>query len=107
MAEKEVEFFAYDPYAGQQAKHLLRGLPPSIESKDIFAGLREKGTETSHVHQVKRNLMVDGIRTTYFLSVWIVTVNKNVDNVNKLKSVTGILNFLIRIQDYKAPDRVM
>jgi hypothetical protein len=51
--------------------------------------------------------MIDGIRTKYFLPVWILTVNKNVGNVNKRKSVTGILNFLIRFQDYKAPDRVM
>ena len=46
--------------------------------------------------------MVDCIRTCMY-----VTVNKNVDNVNKLKSVIGILNFLIRIQDYKATDIVM
>ena len=80
--DKEIEYFAYDPNPGQ-VKYVLRGLPPSIESEENLAGLREKGIETSHIRQVKRNLMVVGIRTTYFLPVWIVTVNKNRDNVNK------------------------
>ena len=73
LADKDIEFYNYGLNPGQQIKYILRGLPPSIKSEEILAGLREKGIETYHVRQVKRNLMVDGIRTTYFLPVWIIT----------------------------------
>ena len=52
--DEDIEFHIYDPNPGQQVK-----------SEEILAALREKDIETSHVRQVKRNLMIAGIITTY------------------------------------------
>ena len=38
--------------------------------------------------------------------MWVITVPKRPENINTLKQLTGILNFVIRIQDYKTSDRI-
>ena len=102
-----VEFYSFNPNPMQQVKFLLWGLLPSMESEEIVAGLREKRVETSYAQQLKRNVMIDGVRSVKLLPLWVITVARNEENINLLKSTTGILNFLIKIQDYKSKDRIM
>ena len=102
-----VEFYTFDPNPGQMVKYILRGLPPSTECEEIMAGLREKGVEVSHARQIKRNILEDGVRVVTLLPMWVITIPKKPENINNLKHLTGILNFVIRIQDYKSSDRIM
>jgi hypothetical protein len=68
--------------------------------------LREKDVEVSHARQIKRNIVEDCMRVVTLLLMWVITVPKR-PNINNLKQLTGILNFVIRIQDYKSSDRIM
>ena len=47
------------------------------------------------------------MRVVIFPPMWVITVPKNPDTIGKLKNLTGILNFVVRIQDYKSSDRVV
>jgi Arginine methyltransferase-interacting protein, contains RING Zn-finger len=98
---KGVEYFTFNPNPEQNMRFVLRGLPPNTESDEVVAGLREKGIEVSHARQIKRNAVIDGVRTVTLLPLWVITVLKTEENITKLKATTGILNFLVRIQDYK------
>ena len=70
----------------QQVKFLLKGLPPNMESNEIVEGLREKGVETSYARQIKRNIMVERVKT---VKPWVSTVARNEENINILKKITG------------------
>ena len=96
-----VEFFTFNPNPIHQVRYVLRGLPPSMECNEIIAGLREKGVEVSYARQLKRNVTIDGVRTVTLLPMWVITVTKNPENIAKLTGLTGILNFVIRIRDFK------
>ena len=95
---KGAEFYTFNPNPAQQVKFILRGLPPSMDIEEIVAGIREEGVEISHARQIKRNTInEDGEREVTPLPMWVITVTKTTENVNKLKSLTGIHNFIIRI----------
>ena len=47
------------------------------------------------------------MRVVTLLPMWVITVPKNPDNIGKLKNLTGILNFVVRVQDYKSSDRIV
>ena len=68
---------------------------------NLSQGLREKGVEVSYARQLKRNVTIDGVRTGTLLPVWVITVTKNPENIARLTGLTGILNFVIRIRDFK------
>ena len=78
-----------------------------MESQEIVVELRENGVETSYARQLKINILIDGVRTVKLLPLWVITVAKIEDNVNLLRSTTGILNFLIKIQVYKSKEETI
>ena len=106
LKAKGIEFYTHDPNPSQQVKFILRGLPPSTDGEEIVTELREKGVEVTHVRQ-KRNVVEDDMRVVKLLPMWIVAFPKIEENIENFKSVTGIMNFLIRIQGYKASERVL
>ena len=107
LKDHGVEFYSFNPNPMQQVKFLLRGLPPSMESNEIVEGLREKGVETSYARQIKRNITIEGVKTVTLLPLRVITVARNEENIKLLKNTTGILKFLIKVQDYKSKERVM
>ena len=52
-------------------------------------------------------MVTDGVRSMQLLPFWIITVAKNVDITKILKNTKGILNLVIKIQDYKSKERVI
>jgi len=101
----KVEYFTFDPKPGNFVKYVLRGLPPSTECDEVSAGLTEKGIRVCHVRQVKKVTKRDGVKTVDHLPVWVVSLDKTPENLNKFKALKGILNFVIRVDDYRAPKR--
>ena len=67
-------------------------------AEEIIAGLREKCVEVGNARLIKRNIVEDCMRVVTLLLMWVITVPKR-PNINNLKQLTGILNFVIRIQD--------
>ena len=41
------------------------------------------------------------------LLIWVITVAKTEENITNLKEITGILNIVIKIQDYRPPNKLM
>jgi hypothetical protein len=80
---------------------VFRGLPPSTGCDEIISGLREKGVDVSYARQLKRNETIDGVRSVTLLPLWVITVIKNPENIARLMGLTGILNFVIRIRNFK------
>ena len=80
-------------------------LPPSTEYDEVSAGLTEKGVRVFHVRQVKKVTKRDGVRTVDHLLVWVVSLEKTPENLNKFKTLNCILNFVVRVDDYGAPKR--
>ena len=62
-----------------------------------MAGLQEKGVEVSHCRIFELNIVEDNIRVIALLPMWVITITKKPENVMQ---ITGILNFVIRIQDF-------
>ena len=65
-------------------------------------------------HNIEKLLLKTQVSLTSFLHsevtqiiqhIWVITVAKNEENVKVLKSTTRVLNFLIKIQNYKRKDR--
>ena len=55
----------------------------------------------SYARQIKVNVMIDGVRSVTVLPMWVLTGTKNSENVKCLLGLTEILNFVIRIRDFK------
>ena len=68
--------------------------------------MREKGVEVSYARQIKRVIIEHSMRVVT-LPIWVITVPKNSDNIAKIKNLTGMLNFVVRIQEYKSSGRVV
>ena len=66
---------------------MLRGLPPSTDSEEVMARLREKGVVVSHARQIKRNVIVDGVRIATLLPLWDITILKTEENISALKQL--------------------
>ena len=80
-----MEYFTFNPSPEKNMIFVLRGLPPNTESDEVVAGLREKDVEIFHSLQIKRNTVVDGVRTVTLLPLWVITVLKTEENVTKLQ----------------------
>ena len=70
--ESGVEFYIFNPNPQQQIRYVHRGLPPSNDSGELMAVLREKGVVVSHARQIKRNVTVDCVRTTTLLPLCVI-----------------------------------
>ena len=71
-----------------------------MEIDEIVARIRDEGVEINHARQIIRNTIEYGGRVVTLLPMCVITIAKSTENVNKLKSLTGIKNFIIKIQDY-------
>ena len=76
-----MEFFTFNPNPIHQVRYVLRGLLPSIDCDEVIRRLMEKDVEVSYVHQLKRNVILDGLRLVTLLRMWVITVTKNPENI--------------------------
>jgi hypothetical protein len=51
--------------------------------------------------------MINGVRTVTLLALGLITISKTGENILKLKKMTGILDSVIKIQYYRAPNKIM
>ena len=72
-----------------------------------MAGLREKSVEIYHVHQIKRNSIVDCVCYVMLLPLWVISVLKRGENINRLKNITDILNIVVKIRDCKTIHKII
>ena len=63
-----------------------------------WLGLRGEGIEFSYVRKIKRNVMTEGVRSVTLLLLWVITITKNKENMERLKSLKGIFNLVIKVQ---------
>ena len=101
------EYFTFNPTPGATARFVLKGLPPNATCEEIAAGLKSSGIKVSHVSQIKKGRVDQETRekTLIPLAVWIITIEKAMENIANLKALTGLNHFRIRITDYRAPKR--
>ena len=76
-----VKFYTCNPNPEQQVRYVFRGLPPSTDSNEVMAGLREKGIVICKALQFKRNVIMDGVRTATLLPLCVITILKTVENI--------------------------
>ena len=103
----KTEFFTYNPTPGATVKFVLRGLPPNATCEEIATELKNCGIAIQHVKQITKGRINAETRekTLIPLALWILTIEKTLENIGNLKALTGICNFRIRIEDYRAPKR--
>ena len=99
LNDKGVEFFTFNPNPDQNIRFVLRGLPNNTDSDEVVARLKEKGVEISNARQIKR--------WSLFCNAPPAMVLRTQENIIKLKILMGILNSLIRIQDYKTTKKII
>ena len=85
----------------------MRGLPPNATCEEIATELRNCGIAIQHVKQITKGRIDAETRekTLVPLALWILTIEKTLENIGNLKALTGICNFRIRIDDYRALKR--
>jgi hypothetical protein len=93
------EYFTFNPAPGAVARFVLKGLPPNATCEEIVDGLKSSGIKVS---QIKKGRVDQETRekTLIPLAVWIITVEKAMENIANLKALTGLNHFRIRISDY-------
>jgi len=103
LNHQKIEYFTYDPNPGTTIKYVLRGLPPNTSCEEIATALRQQNVAISQVKQMTKARVDQETRekTLTPLPLWIVTIQKTPENMQKLKSLTGILFFKIKIEDLK------
>ena len=67
----------------------------------------EKCIIVSNARHIKRNSILDDVLNIIFFQIWGMIITKTEENTTNSKQFTGILNFVIKIQDYKVPNRIM
>ena len=97
------EYFTFNPAPGAVARFVLKGLPPNATCKEIADGLKSSGINVTHVYQIKKGRVDQETRekTLIPLAVWIITVEKAMENIANLNALTGLNHFRIRISDYR------
>ena len=93
-----VEFYPFNPNSKQKVRYVLRGLPRSTGSNQVMAVLREKGIIVSNARQIKWKAMLYGVCIVTLLPLWVITILMTEENITDLKRLTGILNFVLKIQ---------
>jgi len=103
LNQQKVEYFTYDPNPGTTTKFVLRGLPPNTSCEEIANALKENKIMLTHVKQMTKARVDQETRekTHAPLPLWIVTIQKTPENIQNMKSLTGILFFKIKIEDLK------
>ena len=103
LNQQKVEYFTYDPNPGTTIKFVLRGLPPNTSCEEIANALKENKIMLTHVKQMTKARVDQETRekTHAPLPLWIVTIQKTPENIQNIKSLTGILFFKIKIEDLR------
>ena len=98
LKDSGVEFYTLNRNPEQK-------VPPSTDSNEVIVGLRDKGIIVSNARQLKRNglVYVDGVRNITLLPLWVITISQTEEHITNLIQITGILNFVMKIQGYKVP----
>ena len=107
LKDNGFEFFTFNPNKEKITIFVLRGLLPSTGCSEEIAGLREKRVEISRARHIKRNSIVDGVRSVSLLALWVISVLKTHENVEELKIINSILKFVVRIQEYKVTNKLV
>ena len=95
LDSKGVEFYTFNPNPAQQVKFILRGLHTPMDINEILAGLSAEGAEVSHARQIKQNTIEDGTRVVTLHPMWVITITKTTEDVNKFKNITRLNNFFL------------
>ena len=69
LRDTGVEFYTSNPSPEQQVRYVFRGLPPSKDSNEFIAGLREKGSVVCNARQIKRSIIIGDDRAATLLSL--------------------------------------
>ena len=95
LKREGIEFFTYNPNPGSTIKFVLVGVPPQ-EIKNAGIALTHAKQMTKHnIHPETREKLVAP------LPLWVLTIARDDNNIRKIKQLTGILNFRIRIEELK------
>ena len=103
----KVKYFTYNPTPGSTAKFITRGLPPNATCEEIATELKNCGIEITYVKQVTKGRINAETRKKILVpfALWVLTIEKTLENMGKLKALIGICNFRIRSEDYQGPKR--
>jgi hypothetical protein len=85
----KIESFTFNYKPGNFEKYVLGSLNSSTECDMVSAGLTEK---IFHVRQVNKLTKRDEVKSVEPLPVWVVSLEKIPENLNKSKTLKGILN---------------
>ena len=61
----------------------------------------------SYSHQIKRNIKEENMRVVTLPPMQDINESKKHEDINNLKQLRRILNFVIRIKVYKTSERIM
>ena len=100
---RKIGYYTYDADTRKFARYVLRGLPPDFNSNTIQNELAGQGADIIRVRQITRNVTNEETRSREKipLPLWVITIPKAQEEINKLKNITGIMNFRTRIEDYR------
>jgi len=103
LKREGIEFFTYNPNPGSTIKFVLRGLPPNASCEEIAHEIKNAGIALTHAKQMTKNSIHPETREKFVspLPLWVLTIAREDENIKKLKQLTGILNFRIRVEDLR------
>ena len=98
----KVEYYTFDS-PRDSIKYLIRGLPLSALQAEVHSALATHDIVPIALRQLQKTVYNPDTRSrdTSLLPLWLITISKSADVVARLKAITGLLHFRVRIEDYR------
>lgn len=109
LSDHNVERFTYNADTPSTIKFVLRGLPPEVSNEEICNALLEKAIEVKVIRQIMKTQVQPDTqqRIKIPLPIWVIGIPKKDSEVTKLKSLTGLFNLTIKVEDYKTSTAII
>ena len=103
LNSQTLEHYTFDADSRSTIKYVIRGLPATTESTELISALASKEVTPITTRQLSKTTYnpETSSRETTKLPIWVVVLKKSQDEISKLKSIVGLLNFRVRIEDYR------
>ena len=101
LKKEGIDYFTYNPKPGSTIKFVLRGLPLNVSCEEIAQQIKKAGIVLTQTKQMTKHSVHPETWEKFIapLPLWVLTITREAENIQKLKQLTGILHFKIRIED--------
>ena len=103
LEQKHYEYYNFGEEDIKTVKFVIRGLPATTERAAIESDLRGYKLNLQGFRQMSKTIYnaATNARETTPLPLFVITIPRSKEQISILKSITGLFNIKIKVEDYK------